>query len=317
MWNRVKNWFKREKRNFSLVVIGLDQSGKTTTIKFLKYGSEEAQQTIPTTGAMFYTVPIGPNIRFSVTDLGGQKDYRRFWDGPITDTDALIFVLDILDTARYEEARTEFYNAIEKLRKNNRNGFKTPILLLLNKIDLVSDDELSAKKQEIMNFFDLEGLTASQNPWQIQLTSALQGEGLPEMMVWLYEILTGKKGDMDNIYKEFLVFDHSGIPLISKAQTLGENTIAAGFLAAINGYVTTIQSKKLDDFTMGDLKVIFQNVGELIGAIVVNIDSDIIKAKSILEDLMTKINQVEFQGLNQDDLKKFYSETIINQLSSK
>jgi GTPase SAR1 family protein len=61
---------------------------------------------------------------------------------------------------------------------------KVPILVCVNKIDLI--DKLEGKKEEIIELFDLNLCELNCN---LELTSAVTGEGIKEGFKWIFQEL--------------------------------------------------------------------------------------------------------------------------------
>jgi hypothetical protein len=64
------------KRQFGVLMVGLDAAGKTTILYKLRLG--EVVATIPTIGFNVETVTY-KNISFNVWDIGGQSKIRPLW----------------------------------------------------------------------------------------------------------------------------------------------------------------------------------------------------------------------------------------------
>ena len=87
-----------------ILMIGLDNAGKTTVLYKLKLG--EVVTTLPTIGFNVETVEY-KNISFTVWDVGGQDKIRPLWRHYFQNTEGLIFVVDSNDRERIAEARDE------------------------------------------------------------------------------------------------------------------------------------------------------------------------------------------------------------------
>jgi ADP-ribosylation factor-like protein 1 len=75
-----------------VLILGLDNAGKTTILCRLQNDSEENIQTIPTVGFNVEVLQY-KNIKFQVWDLGGQTSIRPYWRCYYPNTDAIIFVV--------------------------------------------------------------------------------------------------------------------------------------------------------------------------------------------------------------------------------
>ena len=67
---------KRKEREMRVLMVGLDNAGKTTVLYKMKLG--EVVTTIPTIGFNVETVQYN-NISFTVWDVGGQTKIRALW----------------------------------------------------------------------------------------------------------------------------------------------------------------------------------------------------------------------------------------------
>merc|ERR1719497_163195 len=91
-------------REMRILMVGLDNAGKTTILYKLKLG--EIVNTIPTIGFNVESVEY-KNINFTVWDVGGQDKIRPLWRHYFEGTNGLIFVVDSNDRERTEDARDE------------------------------------------------------------------------------------------------------------------------------------------------------------------------------------------------------------------
>merc|ERR1711934_212405 len=92
------------KKDCRILMVGLDNAGKTTVLYKLKLG--EVVTTIPTIGFNVETVEY-KNITFTVWDVGGQSKIRPLWRHYYQGTNGIIFVVDSMDRDRIEDAREE------------------------------------------------------------------------------------------------------------------------------------------------------------------------------------------------------------------
>jgi len=170
--------FKKVKTDVRILMVGLDNAGKTTILHQLNL--KKYVETEPTMGFNIEHVDY-KNIHFSVWDVGGQDKIRPLWRHYFQNCQALVFVVDCNDKARVEEAAEE----LEKLlRDEELEGAK--LLVFANKQDLPNVMTTEETKQRL-------GLTDVRNrEWFIQGCCAKSGEGLFEGLDWVADSLIGK-----------------------------------------------------------------------------------------------------------------------------
>merc|ERR1712176_433305 len=96
-----------------ILILGLDNAGKTTILYRLQNESDEAVQTIPTIGFNVETLQY-KNIKFQVWDLGGQTSIRPYWRCYYSNTDAIIYVVDSVDKERIGISKNEMVSMLEE-----------------------------------------------------------------------------------------------------------------------------------------------------------------------------------------------------------
>uniref|UniRef100_A0A1I7YYD1 ADP-ribosylation factor-related protein 1 n=1 Tax=Steinernema glaseri TaxID=37863 RepID=A0A1I7YYD1_9BILA len=102
-----------KKEDFFVVIVGLDNAGKTTFLEQTKmkfthgYSMMNPAKITSTVGMNIGKVEYR-NIRLNFWDLGGQEGLHSLWDKYFPDSNALIFVVDSSDEERFSEARVAF-----------------------------------------------------------------------------------------------------------------------------------------------------------------------------------------------------------------
>lgn len=86
--------FKR--REAKILVIGLDNSGKTTLINHLKPKKASTFEVTPTVGFQVEELKKN-NINFTIFDMSGQGRYRTLWEHYYQDAEVRYFYLNDLN----------------------------------------------------------------------------------------------------------------------------------------------------------------------------------------------------------------------------
>ena len=161
-------WSKKEIR---ILILGLDNAGKTTLLYRLKIG--EVVTTIPTIGFNVESVTY-KNLNFNVWDLGGQTSIRPYWRCYYANTAAVVFVIDSTDVERLELASGELRAMLDEEELRD-----AALLVFANK-----QDQPGAKGAgEISEALRLGEL--KDRNWSIMACSAIDGRGVNEGMDWL------------------------------------------------------------------------------------------------------------------------------------
>nr|XP_056719488.1 ADP-ribosylation factor-like protein 3 isoform X1 [Euleptes europaea] len=168
-----------EEQDLRIVLLGLDNAGKTTLLKCL--ASEELDTVTPTQGFNIKNVH-SDGFKLSVWDIGGQRAIRAYWKKYLVSTDILIYVIDSADQKRFEETGQELSELVEE-----DNLIGVPLLVFANKQDLATAS-LAADIAEGLSLHKYRD-----RPWQIQACSALSGEGVQDGMNWMCSQITSRK----------------------------------------------------------------------------------------------------------------------------
>lgn len=150
----VKEQIKAHKK---LLMIGLDNGGKTSILAVIQDKFSIIKALLPTKGVKrekldFFGYPI---ISW---DLGGQIQYREkyYFNKPelfFTEVDLIMYVVDSQDPERFEESSNYFTQVLEALDQLNE---KTQIIILLSKSDQDARRTLQWQKNvaAVKNLFD-------------------------------------------------------------------------------------------------------------------------------------------------------------------
>ncbi len=117
-----------------ILIVGLDQAGKTSILNVLQEKYNKMDNIKPTVGIERTEIKIF-GISVLAWDLGGQQKFRQeYLKNPknFENTDSLFFVIDALNSSRYDEALQYFTEILEIIEKLDT---RPQIVLLIHKID--------------------------------------------------------------------------------------------------------------------------------------------------------------------------------------
>lgn len=157
----------------SILILGLDASGKTTILNRLKYGDNMV--TVPTIGFNCEHIKFG-NLSFIGWDIGGQDKIRKFWHNYFENADAVVFVVDSSDRNRFPSVRKELTNLTQHSYLKD-----CAFLVFANKQDLSN----AAKTSEIEEALELHNMMRKIPAWKVCESTATTGCGIDRGFSWL------------------------------------------------------------------------------------------------------------------------------------
>ena len=155
---------KKNDKEAKILVLGLDNAGKTTLLKYLASETPSTMEE-PTKGFNVKTIQK-EGFKLNVWDIGGQQAIREYWSNYFEKTDGLVFVVDSSDDGRLEETTSVFKDLL-----NEPKLAKVPFLIFANKQDI--QDAL--QPNEIMDKMELS--TIVNRKWSINACVATTGAG--------------------------------------------------------------------------------------------------------------------------------------------
>ncbi|XP_028311254.1 putative ADP-ribosylation factor-like protein 5C [Gouania willdenowi] len=158
-------------REHKVVIIGLDNAGKTTIL--YQFLTKEAVHTFPTIGSNVENIAVR-NTHFLVWDIGGQDSLRASWNSYFSNTEIVILVVDSTDRERLTISKEELHRILA-----HEDLQKAGVLILANKQDVKGSLTVS----EISQCLTLDSITT--HSWHVQACCALTGEGLPASLDWM------------------------------------------------------------------------------------------------------------------------------------
>ncbi|CAG9803757.1 unnamed protein product [Chironomus riparius] len=174
MFMKILSKDKRSKQ-ISILIVGLNNSGKSTIVNYFKNKDDRKFISVPTIG---FNVEHFENqgVSFTAFDFSGQGRYRNLWEHHFKSCHGIVFVIDSSDRMRLVVVKDELELLLQHPDIKRR---RVPILLFANKMDCI--DALSSVK--IAAGLNLEKI--ENKPWQICSSNALTGEGLYNGVQWL------------------------------------------------------------------------------------------------------------------------------------
>jgi len=159
-------------QNSSILILGLDNAGKTAILYSLQLG-EVINYTVPTIGFNVEEVQID-NLSIKMWDIGGQDKIRALWPHYFQQSSGIVFVVDSNDQDRLPHAKIELHTLI-----SHKDNVGKPFLILANKQDLPN----AIDKETIVRELQLETVTTSK--WYVVECSATKNQRARVGFEWL------------------------------------------------------------------------------------------------------------------------------------
>jgi len=166
-------------KNGTILLLGLDNAGKTTFLHKLKTNS--IYNFAPTERPHVESFQM-QGIKFAGWDLGGHEAVRHLWEDYVCEASAVFYLLDASDQQRFEE------NAIELdalIGEGVLEGI--PLAILLNKCDL----ENAQPSQNIAEAIEYGEIVEKHGEDKVCMfrMSVVRGQGYQEAFQWISSFL--------------------------------------------------------------------------------------------------------------------------------
>lgn len=170
---------KLKDNEIRILVLGLDNSGKTTIITRLM--GHDTSEVFPTIGFQIHGFQWG-KYNINAWDVGGQSTLRGFWSNYFDKLDVIVWVIDSSSMERLVELYRELREKV--ILQDQLVG--TYLCVLINKVDLV---EVSQREEVRRVVEERLGLLRElpREKYTIQMVSGVSGEGLDGVMEWMVE----------------------------------------------------------------------------------------------------------------------------------
>ncbi|XP_071133961.1 small COPII coat GTPase SAR1-like [Mytilus edulis] len=179
----VLQYFGFMNKKCKLLIIGLDNAGKSTLLSKIKDG--RLVQHPPTNQPWSEELMVG-KVTFQAYDLGGHASARRVWRTYFPAVDGIVFIVDGCDIERLPEARAEITGILTDEMVSD-----VPILILGNKIDkrgcygkeqLIQELGINMYLSENVNTEDKSNTT---RPCTLVMSSVVQQIGYGDGFRWM------------------------------------------------------------------------------------------------------------------------------------
>jgi len=185
MYSLLHGFYKylTQKDEFCVLILGLDNAGKTTYLessktKFKKdYKGINLGKITTTVGLNIGNIDVH-RVSLNFWDLGGQSELQSLWDKYYAECHAIIYIVDSSDRERMDESKKTFEKMI-----CNENLVGIPLLILANKQDL--PDCMGVR--EVKPIFNENAHLIGRRDFMVMPISALTGDGIDEGIQWLVE----------------------------------------------------------------------------------------------------------------------------------
>ncbi|KAF9695711.1 hypothetical protein EKO04_006650 [Ascochyta lentis] len=199
------------KEEYSVLLLGLDNAGKTTLLEQIKASytpSHPNLKTVPTVGQNTITLalpPPNPPIYLKLWDVGGQHSLRGLWQSYYASCHAIVFVIDSSDvgnatlsdlaegTAVDDSGRLDECRAVLEGILGNEDTSGVPVLVLANKQDREDCVEVVRIKEGFVRKVFEGGKGGNVRDSRVLPCSALTGTGVTEAVEWLCSRMMGNR----------------------------------------------------------------------------------------------------------------------------
>jgi len=171
-----------------VIFLGIDAVGKTSLLYKLKLN--ENVQTIPTIGFNVENIEY-KNRKIYIWDMGGGCKIKYLWGHYMENANCLIFVVDVSAKDRIDEYIESFQVLLDQ-HKDHRN---IPIIIFNNK----KNDKKEFESEEILKKVNMPPEITP----QILEGNVLSGEGLPELLEYIYNNIEFKEEEENEEKEEY------------------------------------------------------------------------------------------------------------------
>eukprot|EP00048_Salpingoeca_helianthica_P007116 m.106752 g.106752 ORF g.106752 m.106752 type:complete len:202 (-) comp14235_c1_seq4:76-681(-) len=175
-------WHHLSRRDeYYVLLIGLDDAGKTTILEKLKALANPRYNPLPREKI---TTTVGMNVgradvgraRLVMWDLGGQLELQQLWEKYYPEAHGVIFVIDSCAPDRLKDASEAFLHMVR-----HKATAGSPLLVLCNKQDQEGAMPVAAIKAEL----NQHAAALGHRDCRVLPVSAVSGVGLDAALDWI------------------------------------------------------------------------------------------------------------------------------------
>ncbi|UJG44709.1 MAG: hypothetical protein K9W46_05890 [Candidatus Heimdallarchaeum endolithica] len=279
---RDKVFSKKGEKTPRIAILGLDKSGKSTTVNRLLFGT--VSDANPPQSTCFINIYYGKSL---ISILEADEETSRespYFQDILSQIDGVIFIIDT-ETKRHVEASFEYiYSLLDKIPQ------QTPMLFLANKMDI----ENAIPFEEILLDPAFQVITDDINrSVSIYDISAKTGENFYTAFDWIISRITGRTPLREEVtLKRVIILQEGGVPAFDHTFDTKieehDSTLLGGLISALNIMATTIFESEsvMDIIKLGHFKLVIRKMQGWTGVLFVNRDDSESKAQSLSEEIL-------------------------------
>ncbi|XP_052747778.1 uncharacterized protein LOC113523176 [Galleria mellonella] len=236
------------RRHIVLILIGLDNAGKTKTVNNL--AGEKDDKVLPTVGFKAVNL-VHKDTPVTIYDLGGGPHFRQIWSQYYSEVHGVIFVIDSSDFSRLDECRA----VLEEVLSHDKISGK-PVLVLANKQDksgALDDIDVVEKLniEPLVNKYRCPTLVESYSAFVDTKSKKVKIDpGLRKGYQWLLNYIVRRYGDINLRVQTDIHAD-----LERRKRMLNKNSnIASQTFTAVSDDIATQTGFENPNYTVEDRK---------------------------------------------------------------
>jgi len=202
-----------------IIIAGLDNAGKTSILTALnkKYNFHKDIISLTPTIRVDYQATEFLKNRVVFWDMGGQEQYRKLYEDKqevyFTDTDLLIYIVDIQDTERIETSLAYLDMILKNFKKNK---IDVPLIISFHKFDpeFMGNEEvierIEALREQILNLYPSFKIL-------FQQTSIYDIISIVQLISYGFSVFDERFFDLSELLEKYLKeFDSESLILFDK-----------------------------------------------------------------------------------------------------